>query len=184
MSKREGNFVSLKNIYKEVGTDPLRYFMISFKSETPMDFNMNKVIEKNKDNPVFYCQYAYARASSVLRKASTYKKFINLQESFKVFDKEAISSYEWKIILKLLSWPYLLKQAAENKQPHRITNYLEDLCSHFHSFWNMGTDNSDLRIIDENEVNKTISKLIWISYFQRTLNQIFIIIGIDSPEIM
>ena len=184
MSKRDGNFVSLKNIYKEVGTDPLRYFMISSKSETPMDFNMNKVIEKNKDNPVFYCQYAYARASSVLRKASTYKKFINLQESFKVFDEDAISSYEWKIVLKLLSWPYLLKQAAENKQPHRITNYLEDLCSHFHSFWNMGKDNSDLRIIDENEVNKTISKLIWISYFQRTLNQIFTIIGIDSPETM
>jgi len=184
MSKRDGNFVTLENIYKEVGTDPLRYFMISTKSETPMDFNMNKVIEKNKDNPVFYCQYAYARASSVLRKASTYKKFQNLHESFNFFDKDSVSSYEWEIILKLLSWPYLLKQAASNKQPHRITNYLEELCSHFHSFWNMGKDKSNLRIIDENEVNKTISKLIWISFFQKTLNQIFMIIGIDSPETM
>ena len=184
MSKRDGNFVTLENIYKEVGTDPLRYFMISTKSETPMDFNMNKVIEKNKDNPVFYCQYAYARASSVLRKASTYKKFQNLHESFNFFDKDSVSSYEWKIILKLLSWPYLLKQAASNEQPHRITNYLEELCSHFHSFWNMGKDKSNLRIIDENEVNKTISKLIWISFFQKTLNQIFMIIGIDSPETM
>ena len=67
---------------------------------------------------------------------------------------------------------------------YRITNYLEELCSHFHSFWNMGKDKSNLRIIDENEVNKTISKLIWISFFQKTLNQIFMIIGIDSPETM
>ena len=75
MSKREGNFITLNEIVKKVGKDPLRYFMISSKSETPMDFDMDKVIEKNKDNPVFYCQYAYARASSVINKSKTFNEF-------------------------------------------------------------------------------------------------------------
>lgn len=184
MSKRDGNFITLEDVYTEVGKDPLRYFMISTKSETPMDFDMNKVIEKNKDNPVFYCQYAYARASSVLRKANNFKKFKNLKESLNFFNKNTISEHEWLIILKLLSWPYVLKNAAESKQPHRITNYLEDLCSLFHTFWNKGKENYNLRLIDETNVKKTISKLIWVSFFQQTLNQIFTIIGIDSPETM
>ena len=184
MSKRDGNFITLEDVYAEVGKDPLRYFMISTKSETPMDFDMNKVIEKNKDNPVFYCQYAYARASSVLRKANNFKKFKYLKESLNFFNKNTISEHEWLIILKLLSWPYVLKNAAESKQPHRITNYLEDLCSLFHTFWNKGKENYNLRLIDETNVKKTISKLIWVSFFHQTLNQIFTIIGIDSPETM
>ena len=184
MSKRDGNFITLEDIYNEVGKDPLRYFMISSKSTTPMDFDMNKVIEKNKDNPVFYCQYAFARATSVLRKARDLEAFKDLEDNFDSFDKDTVSVYEWEIILKLLSWPYILKQTAESKQPHRITNYLEDLCSHFHSFWNKGKDDESLRMIDENNINKTITKLIWISYFKNTLNQIFTIIGIDAPESM
>ena len=184
MSKREGNFITLEDIFNEVGKDPLRYFMISTKSETPMDFDMNKVIEKNKDNSVFYCQYAYARASSIIRRSKDSNKFNISENSFKFFSKEFISPYEWEIILKLLIWPYILKQSAETKQPHRITNYLEDLSSHFHSFWNRGKDESSLRILDELNVNRTITRLIWVILFQNTLKQIFTIIGIDSPETM
>ena len=110
-----------------------------------------------------------------------YRDFKNLT---KCFDKSTISKYEWEIIIKLLSWPYVLKQSAESKQPHRITNYLEDICSHFHSFWNKGKDESNLRMLDEEDVNKTISKLIWLFFFKKTLNQIFDIIGIDSLESM
>ena len=73
MSKREGNFISLKEVFNLVGKDPLRYFMISTRSETAMDFNMNKVLEKNNENPVFYCQYAYARASSLINKSKPSK---------------------------------------------------------------------------------------------------------------
>jgi arginyl-tRNA synthetase len=158
--------------------------MISTKSETTMDFDMNKVIEKNKDNQVFYCQYAYARASSVLKKAEAFEIFQNINNSINLFDKKDLSLYEWKIILKLLSWPFVLKQAAETKQPHRITNYLEDLCSVFHSFWNKGKDDVSLRIIDENNFSATISKLIWVLFFKKTLKQIFDIIDIESPETM
>ena len=77
MSKREGNFITLQEVHKSVGKDPLRYFMISTKCQTSMDFDMDRVIEKNKDNPAFYCQYAYARASSVINKAKALLKAIN-----------------------------------------------------------------------------------------------------------
>ena len=184
MSKRDGNFITLKKIHNEVGTDALRYFMISSKSETPMDFDMDKVIEKNKDNPVFYCQYAYARASSVLRKFNQMKNIPNLNSSLSLFDKSFISEYEWKIILKILFWPSILLLAAENKQPHRITLYLEDLCSHFHSFWNKGKDDVSFRMLDENNIDKTITKIIWIEAFKIVLNNAFKIIGISAPKIM
>ena len=184
MSKRDGNFITLKDVHNEVGKDALRYFMISTKNETPMDFNLNKVIEKNKDNPVFYCQYAYARASSVIKKSKKFKNIPNINESFDLFDLSSVSKYEWKIILKILSWPYVLYQTAESKQPHRITNYLEDLCSEFHSFWNKGKDDTSLRMLDENNIDRTITKLVWIESFRKTLYQAFKIIGISSREIM
>ena len=184
MSKRSGHFISLKDIHNEVGKDALRYFMISTKNETPMDFNLNKVIEKNKDNPVFYCQYAYARASSVIRKSKKIKNIPKINESFDLFDLSSVSKYEWEIILKILFWPYVLYQAAESKQPHRITNYIEDLCSQFHTFWNKGKDDTSLRMLDDVNIHKTITKLIWIESFRKTLHQAFKIIGINSPEIM
>ncbi len=183
MSKRDGNFITLKEIFESVGKDSIRYYMISSKNETPMDFDLSKVVEKNKDNHVFYCQYAYARATSVISKAEK----INFKVSFDSFDKlnfNTFSSYEYDIILKLISWPYVLKQSSIFQQPHRITNYIEDLCSHFHSFWNKGKDDQSLRFIDEVDTEKTISKLIWIECFRIVLRNSFKIIGIDTLEKM
>ena len=184
MSKREGNFVTLKNILNDVGKDSLRYFMISTKNETPIDFNFDKVIAKNKDNPVFYCQYAYARASSIINKSKDYDEFKNLNQLFNMFDYSKLSQYEWNIILKIISWPYLLKQTSNSHQPHKLTNYIEDLSSNFHSFWNMGKDNKNLRFLDLNNKKKTITKLLWIECFRIVLKRCFEIIGIESHEKM
>ena len=184
MSKRKGNFITLKYIMKQVGKDPLRYYMISSKSETPMDFDIDKVVEKNNDNPVFYCQYAYARASSVIRKSQSYQEFNNFKSKFNKFNYSLLSKYEWEIILKLLSWPYLLNQTSQLKQPHRITNYLEDLSSSFHSFWNKGKEDQSLRMIDLNNKNKTITKLLWIESFRIVLKRAFTIIGIEALDSM
>ena len=183
MSKREGNFITLQEVYKQVGKDPLRYFMVSTKSETSMDFNLNKVIEKNKDNPVFYCQYAYARASSVINKA--YDLGINIK-SFNNF-KDAInylSEDELDIILKLLSYPYILKLSSISREPHRLTNFIEDVSSSFHSFWNKGKDNKSLRFIDEENIIKTQSKILWLQSMRIVFENIFTIIGIDYNETM
>ena len=184
MSKREGNFITLNEIVKKVGKDPLRYFMISSKSETPMDFDMDKVIKKNKDNPVFYCQYAYARASSVINKSKTINEFKNFKNKFSEFDYSLLSKYEWEIILKILSWPYLLNQASHFKQPHRITNYLEDISSSFHSFWNKGKDDQNLRMLDLEKKEKTLTKLLWIESFRIVMKRAFSIIGIEAHENM
>jgi len=184
MSKREGNFITLRDVFRSVGKDALRYFMISTKNETSIDFNIDKVLEKNKDNPVFYCQYAYARASSVINKAKNlYKNYPN-----KIYEDQElisyISKYEWEIILKLLSYPYILIQASKNREPHRITNYLEDLSASFHAFWNKGKDNESLRMIHESNLKKTQSKLIWLESLRIVFKNAFDIIGINAPESM
>jgi len=184
MSKREGNYVTLNEMIKNVGKDPLRYFMVSSKNETPMDFDMNKVLEKNKDNPVFYCQYAYARASSVINKSKDYVELKNFQNKFNQFNSQSLSKYEWEIILKVLSWPYLLNQASQFKQPHRITNYLEDLSSSFHSFWNRGKEEKGLRFIDTDNMDKTLTKLLWLESFRIVTKRALNLIGIEAHENM
>ncbi|PPR48914.1 MAG: Arginine--tRNA ligase [Alphaproteobacteria bacterium MarineAlpha5_Bin5] len=183
MSKREGNFITLKSLFESVGKDPLRYFMISTRSETAMDFNMNKVLEKNNENPVFYCQYAYARASSVINKSKDLNINIkNFNQHINIYDY--LCEDEINIILKLLSYPYILNQTAKFKEPHRLTNYLEDLSSSFHSFWNKGKDNESLRLIDPSNIKKTQSKLIWLNAFRIVFKNLFNIIGIESHEKM
>ncbi len=183
MSKREGNFITLEEVYNQVGKDPLRYFMISTKSTTSMDFDLNKVVEKNKDNPVFYCQYAYARASSVINKANdlgiNIKSFIEYK---KIIDY--LSDEEKEIILKLLSYPYILKLSSIAREPHRLTNFIEDVSTSFHSFWNMGKENESLRFIDEQNIIKTQSKLLWLQSMRIVFENVFNIIGIDYHETM
>ncbi len=183
MSKRDGNFVTLENLYKKVGKDPIRYYMISTRNETSIDFDLDNVIQKNKDNNVFYCQYAFARASSVINKAKSID--INIPEEIdKVKSIPYVSEDEWVIIKKINSYPFLLYQSSLSREPHRLTNYLEDLSANFHSIWNKGKDEESLRFIDENNILKTQTKLFWIQSLRIVLKDIFSIIGIDSPEKM
>ncbi len=183
MSKREGNFITLNEVYKQVGKDPLRYFMISTKSETSMDFDLNKVVEKNKDNPVFYCQYAYARASSVINKANDLGININSFEKYNEVAKY-LTDEEIEIILKLLSYPYILEQSSISREPHRLTNLIEEISTLFHSFWNRGKENKSMRFIDDKNIIKTQSKLIWLESMRIVFKNIFNIIGIDYHETM
>ena len=86
--------------------------------------------------------------------------------------------------MQLISWPYVLFQSAVSKQPHKITNYIEDLCSNFHSLWNKGQEDQSLRFIDISNVNKTITKLLWIESLRVVLKKAFDIIGIEAHEHM
>ena len=183
MSKRDGNFITLHEVFNQVGKDPLRYFMVSTRSETSMDFDLNKVIEKNKDNPVFYCQYAYARASSVINKANDLGIYIKSFSDFKEII-DYLSEDEIEIILKLISYPYILELSSNSREPHRLTNFIEDVSTSFHSFWNKGKDNESLRFIDENNIIKTQSKLFWLQSMRIVFENVFNIIGIDYRETM
>ena len=182
MSKRSGNFVTLANVYSKVGKDPIRYYMISTKNETAIDFDLDVVVEKNKDNKVFYCQYAYARASSVINKTNELE--INIKNNSNLLAKNNLSVEEIKLIKKLISYPYLLFQSSYYNEPHRLTNYLEEISSDFHSIWNKGKDNISFRFIDEKNIENTISKLFWLESFRIVLKDIFSIIDIDAPETM
>ena len=182
MSKRSGNFVTLANVHSKVGKDPIRYYMISTKNETAIDFDLDAVVEKNKDNKVFYCQYAHARASSVINKAN--ELGIKIKNDYNFSAIENLSDEDVKLIKKLICYPYLLYQSSYYNEPHRLINYLEEISSDFHSIWNKGKDNESLRFIDEKNAEKTISKIFWLESFRVVLKDIFSIIDISAPETM
>ncbi len=181
MSKREGNFVTLADVFNKVGKDPIRYYMISTKNETSIDFDLDEVVKKNKENNVFYCQYAYARASSIINKAKGLNIDTEKLENLIKFNKN-ITTDELEIIKLMISYPYLVYQSAYYNEPHRLISYLETLCSIFHSIWNKGKDNESLRFIDNQNIVQTKVKLFWIQSFRIILKDIFSIIGIDAPE--
>ncbi len=183
MSKRDGNFITLRDVYSNVGKDPIRYYMISTRNETAIDFDLDAVIKKNKDNKVFYCQYAYARACSIINKSKDFNlKKIDIN-NFEEFYKN-ISDDELNLLKLIISYPYLLHQSLINNEPHRLVNYLELICSNFHTIWNQGKENQSLRFIDKENITQTNIKLFWIESFRIILFDLFEIIGIDAPEQM
>ena len=179
MSKRSGNFISINDIISEIGSDTLRFFMLYRKNDAQIDFDLSKVVEKTKDNPIFYINYAYARSCSVIENADKIlKKFDIDKEIKKINIKEYMSSYEWQIILQILSWPNIIEKSCLSQEPHRIVYYLENLSSLFHIFWNKGKENKSLRFIDEGDLGKTISKIYWIKSMQIVYKSAFDILGI------
>ena len=160
MSKRAGEFVTLRDVVEEVGRDPIRFMMLYRKNDAPLDFDFAKVTEQSKDNPVFYVQYASARTHSVFRQA---------REQFpgESFDRGALKAAvdgltdegEIALIKKLAEYPRLIESAALSHEPHRLAFYLYDLASAFHAHWNRGTDNIDLRFVKVTDRQLTHSRL-------------------------
>lgn len=154
MSKRSGNFITLREVVDEVGRDVTRFIMLTRKNDAHLDFDFKKVMEQSKDNPVFYVQYAHARICSVLGKAQDAFADMDLSDqSLAGADLSLLSDEsELAMIQQSAAWPRLLEAAAEAHEPHRVAFFLYDLASEFHTFWNKGNDNPSLRfIIDGNE---------------------------------
>jgi arginyl-tRNA synthetase len=142
MSKRAGNFVTLRDVVEEVGADVTRFVMLTRKNDASLDFDFDKVLEQSKDNPVFYVQYAHARVRSVLRKAE--EAGVTLTDTPRFDDPAEIA-----VARKLADWPRQVEIAAKGHEPHRIAFYLYDLASDFHALWNKGNDNSALRFLQD-----------------------------------
>ncbi|MGE0626939.1 MAG: arginine--tRNA ligase, partial [Hyphomicrobiaceae bacterium] len=146
MSKRAGTFVALRDVVDEVGRDAVRFMMLTRKNDSPIDFDLTKVVEQSKDNPVFYVQYAHARAASVFRNAKAALPGLDAAALLQGgTDLSALTDPgELDVVRQLAKFPRLMESAAREREPHRITYYLYDLASAFHQQWNRGNDSPHL----------------------------------------
>ena len=149
MSKRSGSFVTLREVIDKVGKDAVRFIMLTRNNEALLDFDLQKVLEQSRDNPVFYVQYAHARVCSVLRNAAAAFKNLSLDDSELAEADMAQLQHPGELaMIKLLAgWPRVMEGAAISHEPHRVAFYLTDLAAAFHGFWNRGNDNEILRFI-------------------------------------
>ncbi len=147
MSKRAGNFITLKDVLDEVGADALRFTMLTRKNDAPFDFDLAKVVEQSKDNPIFYVQYAFARCCSVLRNLAEQMPELNMVNIDEKVLINLVDEAEIELIKKLANYPRIIEMAVVNYEPHRIAFYLQELAGLFHSLWNKGTENPELKFI-------------------------------------
>ena len=179
MSKRKGDYITVNDLIKEVGKDATRFIMLNRSSDVELDFDFDNVIEKSKDNPLYYVQYCYARISSVFRHL---EKDLNSKIEISNYKFE-YSKDEINILKKISEWPKCIDISSTKLEPHRIPVYLYDLASLFHSYWNLGKDNPEKRFINE---NKKIDddKLILLKAISNTIKTGMNILGVSVPDKM
>ncbi|MGC6454725.1 MAG: arginine--tRNA ligase [Candidatus Puniceispirillaceae bacterium] len=152
MSKRAGTFITVRDVIDSVGADVIRFIMLTRRSEQTLDFDFAKVTEQSRDNPVFYVQYAHARACSVLRQ-------LDVDASADAALDNLSDPAEMGVIRQLASWPRLVVSAANAHEPHRVAFYLMDLAAAFHALWTAGRENPNLRFIREDAPALTAARL-------------------------
>lgn len=186
MSKRAGNFVTMADVVEKVGKDVFRFIMMTRKNDAQLDFDLQKVTEQSRDNPVFYVQYAHARIHSVLRHAAD------------VFGLEELSAQalvdadmtrleddaEKALIMQMANWPRVVESAALAHEPHRVAFYLNDLAASFHGLWNMGKDNTQLRFIVESDKELTRARMALIRATSLVIASGLDIFGVTPVEEM
>jgi arginyl-tRNA synthetase len=179
MSKRKGDYITIEDLINEVGKDATRFIMLSRSSDAEIDFDFDKVKEKSKENPIYYVQYAYARISSVFRNT---QNDINSNLAVKNSDFN-FANEEIKLFKKISEWPKCVEVSSEKLEPHRISVYLYELASEFHSYWNMGKEDVSKRFIDQDNTIK-MEKLVFLKSIANTLKTGMNILGVDTPEKM
>jgi len=179
MSKRKGDYITVDDLISEVGKDATRFIMLNRSSDAELDFDFDNVIEKSRENPLYYVQYCYARISSVFRNTK-----IDLNSEIEVKDyKFEYTNEEINILKKISEWPKCIETASNKLEPHRIPIYLYELASLFHSYWNLGKDNHEKRFInDKNEI--TYDKLIFLKAISNVIKSGMDIVGVTVPEKM
>ncbi|MCJ2104017.1 arginine--tRNA ligase [Methylobacterium sp. E-041] len=187
MSKRSGEFVTLREVIDEVGRDAIRFMMLYRKNDATLDFDLAKVVEQSKDNPVFYVQYAHARIRSVQRQA---------REAFPDFDPAdaaALGDADFALLsdegeaemLRLIAqYPRVLEAAAAAHEPHRIAFHLYETASSLHSFWNKGKDLPQLRFVNPTDRKSTRARLALIEALRGVLASGLAVLGVSAPDAM
>jgi len=191
MSKRAGEFVTLRDVVDEVGKDAVRFMMLYRKNDAVLDFDLAKVIEQSRDNPVFYVQYGHARGRSVFRNArevvpelpsdrASAQAFLLAKAPLERLDDPG----ELALMRRLALYPRLIEAAAIAHEPHRIAFYLYDLASDFHAQWNRGNDASYLRFIIQNDPELTMARLALVQGVVTVLASGLGLLGVEAPEEM
>ncbi len=186
MSKRAGTFVTLRDVVDEVGRDPVRFMMLYRKNQETLDFDFAKVTEQSKDNPVFYVQYAHARAASVLRNAVEQVPGLDASvEALETADLSLLTDQgELDLVRRLAGFPRLVEGAAAAHEPHRVAFYLYDLASALHTQWTRGNDSPHLRFIQPNDGVATSARLGLIFATKTVIKSGLHILGVEAPEAM
>ena len=174
MSKRTGKAVTMRDLVEEVGLDATRYFFAMRSADTHMDFDLDLAVSQSNENPVFYAQYAYARICSIMRQAEEQNLTIEHNQDFSSITSEK----EIEVLKKIGEFPEAVGEAAEKRMPHRITNYIFELASTFHSFYNAE------KVLNMEQVEKTKARLALIKAVQITLKNALALIGVSAPEKM
>jgi arginyl-tRNA synthetase len=186
MSKRAGTFVTLREVVDEVGKDVFRFVMLTRRNDQTLDFDFAKVVEQSKDNPVFYVQYAHARARSVLRHAAEHFPAERLRPAALagVAMAPLSDAGELALIGHLAAWPRLVESAAETHEPHRIAFYLQELAALFHGLWNKGKDEASLRFIVADAPELTLARLALVQAVALVVASGLAVFGVEPVEEM
>lgn len=185
MSKRSGDFVTLREVVDEVGRDSVRFMMLYRKNSEPLDFDFAKVTEQSKDNPVFYVQYAHARCMSVFRQARDAFPDVDIDSlDLSGLTQHIVDDHEIQLIGKLAEYPRVIEAAAQSQEPHRLAFYLYDLASFFHAHWNKGKDQPELRFVNDKNRELSIARLGLVHAVASVLKSGLAITGTAAPDEM
>jgi arginyl-tRNA synthetase len=179
MSKRSGDFISADDLLKEVDKDSIRFMMLNRSNDVELDFDFDKILEKSKDNPVFYVQYCFARINSLFRSLK-----INLDDPIKTdLKKFEFNDFEVKILRKIFDWPKIIEIASKKYEPHRIPFYLYDLATLFHSYWSKGNEDKKFKFIIDNKINN-YNSIVLIKLVSIVIKNGMKILDVSLPEKM
>jgi arginyl-tRNA synthetase len=192
MSKRSGNLVTARDVIDEVGRDAVRFMMLYRKNDAPLDFDLAKVIEQSRDNPVFYVQYGHARGQSIFRNArdviptlpeADRERRQALSQAARL-DDALDDSAELALMRRIAFYPRLVEAAAMSHEPHRIAFYLYELASDFHALWTKGKDAPHLRFIMQNDPELTLARLALVQGVVTVLASGLAVLGVGAPDEM
>jgi arginyl-tRNA synthetase len=186
MSKRAGTFVTLREVVDEVGVDAVRFMMLFRKNDATLEFDLAKVIEQSRENPVFYVQYAHARGRSVLRQAkAAFPDFDDAPAALAAAQFDLLNDDGEQALMRLVAqYPRQVEAAAAAHEPHRIAFYLHDLASALHSHWNRGKDQPYLRFVNEERRDLTHARVALVLSLIGVLASGLAILGVLAPDEM
>ena len=184
MSKRSGDFVTLREVVDEVGADAVRFMMLFRKNDASLDFDLSKVVEQSKENPVFYVQYAHARCCSIRRQAENFFHGDDLGDLHTSDFNQLGDVSEKTVIRRLSQYPRLIEAAALAHEPHRIAFYLYDLAADFHALWNRGKDDPVMRFIIEDNKVVSLARLGLVESVKFVIASGLGVLGVSAPQEM